>query len=421
MSDTVAIAPLPHYYAVIRIDAVAMVKDLELDEHALAEATVLDARAKKYLVYMVFPAELPLPASRWCRYDIKPIGTTLRPPDETRGITANMVVPVAVNTHYSGQRRPVYPFPSFPFYNCYHWIKNDMQVRVRVTKGGVDHAHGVRLSVEEDHLLNKAFRDNYKHIRAFIRSARVSSTQEIVPTPAPSAMKAVSTSATLLCQQDNDAMSAGDAVLSHSTAIIATTRSASPSEPDKHPVSTAHSDDLFAPHAVLSHSTPATAALRFSSLTTPSEPLADKDGTSATQALQDVFETYCRIAEEHDITTSSALKSNHATRSESRPSPHATSRPTSPFSSELTHSAVTSTGLPSIVDVVATTDIFGWNPDPMTALLPLVDAWLDIEQHFVSDDDIPSPMELLGEVEVVRSIIIRAVARKTFLNKGNQA
>ena len=52
MSDTVAIAPLPHYYAAIRMDPVSMAKDLGLDDVAVAEAEELAKRTKKYLVYM---------------------------------------------------------------------------------------------------------------------------------------------------------------------------------------------------------------------------------------------------------------------------------------------------------------------------------------------------------------------------------
>ena len=63
MSDTVAIAPLPHYYAAIRMDPVSMAKDLGLDDVAVAEAEELAKRTKKYLVYMFQVSMHPRPLS----------------------------------------------------------------------------------------------------------------------------------------------------------------------------------------------------------------------------------------------------------------------------------------------------------------------------------------------------------------------
>ncbi len=45
-------------------------------------------------------------------------------------------------------------------------------------------------------------------------------------------------------------------------------------------------------------------------------------------------------------------------------------------------------------------DLFGWDPDPATALLPLVDAWLEVEEH-LSEDEIPSPLEFDAEIREV--------------------
>ncbi|RDX48702.1 hypothetical protein OH76DRAFT_1352070, partial [Lentinus brumalis] len=121
--------PLPSHYAVIRIDPEAMVKDLALeDAETLHE--VRSMSRKKYLVFLQWPEELPMPNMRWCRYEVAPIGTTLRPSDETRSITPDMVIPIAPNKHYTGERRPLRPTPSFPFSNCYHWIMNNVTVRV---------------------------------------------------------------------------------------------------------------------------------------------------------------------------------------------------------------------------------------------------------------------------------------------------
>ena len=47
-------------------------------------------------------------------------------------------------------------------------------------------------------------------------------------------------------------------------------------------------------------------------------------------------------------------------------------------------------------------DVFGMAPDPITALIPLVDAWLEIEQHLTADT-IASPSDFEKEVlDVIR-------------------
>ncbi|KAI0697388.1 hypothetical protein C8T65DRAFT_832484 [Cerioporus squamosus] len=58
----------------------------------------------------------------------------------------------------------------------------------------------------------------------------------------------------------------------------------------------------------------------------------------------------------------------------------------------------------------AAMDIFGWDPDFATAMIPLVDVWLDIDQH-LKEHEIPSPLDLQKEIGQVRSIIERGLAR----------
>ncbi|KAI0690774.1 hypothetical protein C8T65DRAFT_671248 [Cerioporus squamosus] len=352
MSDTIAIAPMPHYYAAIQMDPVAMAKDLGLDDTAVAEAEVLAKEVKKYLVYMFQLAELPLPTSRWCRYDIKPIGTTLRPADDSRGFTPDMVIPIAENTAYTGERKPVRPTPSFPFHNCYHWIKNDMTVRVRVQKGGVDHAGAVSLPLEEDFALNKGFRADYKRIRAFLRQKRAAAAQEPPRT--------------------TSADSSG-----HTASMPATV------PPSK------------------------------------AQPRNDVDSVRP----DELSETYRRMAEESGVTTSTPPESDAAS---SARSVQATGRSAwSSCSSDSEDStSSSSSSLPSSVpsiDSLATADLFGWDPDPANGLIPLVDAWLDIANHFPGEESIPSPTGLEEEARAIRSIIKRGVARRALAEKAKAA
>ncbi|RPD57886.1 hypothetical protein L226DRAFT_563584 [Lentinus tigrinus ALCF2SS1-7] len=148
--------PQPGYYAVIRIDPEAMVADLGLDDPETIQES-RDMPRKKYLVYLEWPDELPMPDMRWCRYGVSPIGTMLRSVDETRGITPDMVIPIAPNKRCTGEHSPVHPTPAFPFSNCYHWALNHRGVRIRVHEDGVEHEGAISLSPEESYALKEGF------------------------------------------------------------------------------------------------------------------------------------------------------------------------------------------------------------------------------------------------------------------------
>ncbi len=45
-------------------------------------------------------------------------------------------------------------------------------------------------------------------------------------------------------------------------------------------------------------------------------------------------------------------------------------------------------------------DVFGWEPNARFKFIPLVDMWLDIDNH-ISADTIPSPVELWKEQEQI--------------------
>ncbi|RPD72084.1 hypothetical protein L226DRAFT_467553 [Lentinus tigrinus ALCF2SS1-7] len=160
--------PLPHYYAVIRTDPEAMVKDLGFDDpETLKEARGMSRN--KYLVYLDALRELPVPGDRWCRYCVCPIGTTLRPPDEARGITSDMVTPIAPNKSHIPERHPVHTTPSFPFSNCFHWFINNVTVRVRIHGDGVEHDGAIYLPPREQSKLENAIFDDYHRMNALYR------------------------------------------------------------------------------------------------------------------------------------------------------------------------------------------------------------------------------------------------------------
>ena len=47
-------------------------------------------------------------------------------------------------------------------------------------------------------------------------------------------------------------------------------------------------------------------------------------------------------------------------------------------------------------------NIFGWDPDPTFPLIPLVDLWLDLEEH-LTPENIPSPLEWFEEEKKVNA------------------
>ncbi len=60
-----------------------------------------------------------------------------------------------------------------------------------------------------------------------------------------------------------------------------------------------------------------------------------------------------------------------------------------------------STMTPATSVSAAAIDVFGWDPDSATAIIPLVDVWLDIDQH-LKEHEIPSPLDLQQEIVQIR-------------------
>ncbi|KAI0364944.1 hypothetical protein BV20DRAFT_1039134 [Pilatotrama ljubarskyi] len=158
--------PLPGRFAVIRMDPVGMVKHYE-DPIALAAAQAM--RAKKYLVYLHTALDMPTPTNPWFRFEVCPIGTTLRPANEDEGITPDMAIPIYPNTSHPQCRPPIRTEDPFPFPNCYYWIRNYLTVRIRRKATRYDDAHAVAMGDMQDMRLESSFREDYARINAFHR------------------------------------------------------------------------------------------------------------------------------------------------------------------------------------------------------------------------------------------------------------
>ncbi|TFK84705.1 hypothetical protein K466DRAFT_553176 [Polyporus arcularius HHB13444] len=162
--------PDPLQFAVIRIDARAMVEPLE-DPIALEAAAMVKCR--KYLVFLEAALDLPGPHSRWCRYSAYPVASALRPSEPELGITPDMVMPIAPNETHAKGREPIGPEPAFPFDNCFFWIRSSMVVRIkRKDAAEFDDRRATRLGVREHVALLVSWRDDSRRIAHFVEERR---------------------------------------------------------------------------------------------------------------------------------------------------------------------------------------------------------------------------------------------------------
>ncbi|RPD57873.1 hypothetical protein L227DRAFT_602221 [Lentinus tigrinus ALCF2SS1-6] len=276
--------PLPHHYAIIRTDPEAMVKDLGFDDpETLKEAQGMSR--KKYLVYLDGLRGLPVPGDRWCRYYVCPLGTTLRPPDEARGITSDMAIPIAPN-----------------------------KVRVRIHGDGVEHDGAIYLPPRQQSILEDAIFDDYHRMNALYREKCAS------PSTALAADASEHAAADPRCEGDAQGTE-------------------QPAE------SQAQNGD------------PTHLGLR-----TPSG--------FPSQSCDSLFEDLLGF---DDAQTE-----------------------------QLTVTTVTSRdeGI----------DLFGWDPNMNIPRIPLVEAWLDLENH-LTEDSITSPLELQKEFKQIAELITRGLKR----------
>ncbi|KAI0664033.1 hypothetical protein C8Q70DRAFT_215101 [Cubamyces menziesii] len=164
------------YYAVIRMDAVAMVEHFN-DPIATAEARALET--KKYLVYLVSCLDMPFPTNFWYRYRVSPIATILRAEEPANGITSDMVIPIYPNTyHPSGRISPIRPERPFPFPNCYHWIDTTERIRIRRRDEPFDDSNAIKLDAGEHVMINVKFSEDYKRIDDFFHELDVRAEME---------------------------------------------------------------------------------------------------------------------------------------------------------------------------------------------------------------------------------------------------
>ncbi|KAI0774871.1 hypothetical protein BD413DRAFT_611862 [Trametes elegans] len=173
-----------------------MVRHYE-DPIALAAAQAM--RPKKYLAYLSLPIDLPTPTYPWFRFEVSLIANTLRAEDVEQGVTSDMVIPIYPNTHHPNTpRQPIYTVPQFPFPNCYHWVRNDVCVRIRRKVVPYDDSAAIKVSVVQHMAIDEGFYDDYDRLDAFAASNMRSPSP---PPVAPPATRPTSLESAFACSQ----------------------------------------------------------------------------------------------------------------------------------------------------------------------------------------------------------------------------
>ncbi|KAL1945508.1 hypothetical protein VTO73DRAFT_2359 [Trametes versicolor] len=161
-------SPSPGAYAAIRINPVEMVRHLQ-DDTALRAAGAL--QTKTYLICLELEMDLPFPDKPWYRFRALPIGPHLPPPNEAKGYTSDMCIPIFPNLNHPTGRAPLPSERPFPYGNCYHWIDESFVIRVRARPEGFDETNAIKIPARDEVLMSVAWGEDYKRARA-IRASR---------------------------------------------------------------------------------------------------------------------------------------------------------------------------------------------------------------------------------------------------------
>ncbi|KAM5537959.1 hypothetical protein V8D89_008435 [Ganoderma adspersum] len=312
-------------YGVIKMDPSSMVKDLGLDD-PVTLAAVAEMTPKKYLVYMEHPLDIPLPQSRWCRYSISPIGSSLRVEDKKNGLLPEMVVPIFPNTQFSTEKRPpVRPSRSFPSSHCFHWIDSltNIRVRRRLDRQLFDDASAVSLNGQQHVAIQMAFSDDYE------RADRLLSDDSLSDDNASLVSGSTSSQASSVRSIPPDAL--------HDPKVR---QACSPLDPALYP-----------------------------------PPPSISSGNSEVPIPPQSDDSFRRRVVHRPATPDSDSSSDMDLDDEMRQ---------------------------SVARDIAGLNLFGWDPDPTVPLIPLVDLWLELEEH-ICVEDIPSPVEWHKEEEKIVS------------------
>lgn len=100
--------------------------------------------------------------------DVFLVGAGLRPEDPDNNVTPDMCVPIYPASQHPHGRAPVRTDPCFPFDNCYHWFGDDMAIQIRVKAGRFTTVEGeyIELSTDEWYNMREFHREDQARIEA---------------------------------------------------------------------------------------------------------------------------------------------------------------------------------------------------------------------------------------------------------------
>ena len=142
-----------------------------------------------------------MPSNPWHGYAVKPVAPTLRVEDLPRGLTADMVVPIAPNNSHPNGRVPIHTKPAFPFSNCYFWYQYERMLRVIARPEMFDHTDAVALDTDGYFQMSQEFRDD------MLRS--VQTRQQRLAQPPASALESQSALASQSAPDEADSSGSG--------------------------------------------------------------------------------------------------------------------------------------------------------------------------------------------------------------------
>ena len=249
-----------------------------------------------------------------------------------------MILPIAPNSIPG--RRNVHPNPSFPFANCVHWFQSPcVQIRICTAGAGFELDGAIRLLITQ---LEAGFGDDFECMVDFVKKHPDLLRNAAIPQTYPV------------------------------TSVWLPTDSREVDELD------------VVPTELLSATCWQLASRR--GLMTSEAPTVVAAAPSPVQSSR-----HSAVASGHNATPATSTSTERSALDTSRDS------------SEVDDTTSPQTSLSEPVrNPLVGMDVFGWNPDPETPLLPLAELWLDISNH-LDQENIPHPMELYKEMRDIRS------------------
>ena len=239
----------------------------------------------------------------------------------------------------SEQRPPVQPTTSFPFPNCFHWIDNVTNIRVRRPPHGelFDNSRAISLGPEEHVSLQCTFSDDYDRVEEV-----PSDDKDDESKPSSSSSWRTGSTAAVPFYALRDPVTFPEVLKACTPLDVSTYQSSPPS------TTSSASSDLVRSQRSSDRFNRDTPHPRSASPRPSDSPGYDSDESRSTSNAE--------------------------------------------FKEKSSHQDAELFAL----------NIFGWDPDPTFPLIPLVDLWFELEEHLTADT-IPSPVNWYEEARTIKS------------------